>query len=105
MVRIWTARGAEVHCIEDIADLGAIKSFTGHLPRGLLGSYGVRFPALALLARYLLGEITYRINFANDIVAALLGAKLFHHSSREIGHQVTLLSNSAAASSIILLIG
>lgn len=85
MVREWATGGAEAYCIEDIADLGAIKSFTGHLPMGILGSYGARFAAIALLARCLLNEITYRINFGNEIIASFVVAKLFNYSSRDTG--------------------
>lgn len=92
MVRKWATGGAEAYCIEDIADLGAIKSFTGRLQMGILGSYGASFAAIPLLARYLLDEITYGINFGNEIIASLLVAKLFNHSSCDTGnnHRVTL---------------
>lgn len=82
-VREWTTGGAEAYRMEGIADLGAIKSFTGQLLMGLLGSYGVRFSALALLARYLLDDSTYRINFAYEIIASWLVAKMLDHSNRE----------------------
>lgn len=52
---------------------------------GILGSYGASFAAIALLARYLLDEIAYRINFGNEIIASLFVAKQFNYSSRDTG--------------------
>ena len=52
---------------------------------GITGSYGASFATIALLAKYLLDEITCRLNFDNEILASLLVAKLFNYSSRDPG--------------------